>query len=244
MKKTSILVADSDPQQRRLTTSILREFSDFNIVGECSNSLEAVRNINALEPGLLLLDIDLHGKNGWYVLEKIIHMPAVIFTTKSRTHAVKAFEHNAVDYLLKPFTKDRLHSALVKYLTCFHSKMEDTTLLSPVSRATLRSRIFVEIGRKIESISLQNVTYFKADRDYTWIYTQNNGAFLSSCGISTIERKLDRSRFIRVHRSYIINIEHIQSLYKDISRLFVTLPNDVEINVSRNYLPTIRQLIL
>lgn len=244
MKKISVLIADADPEQRQRTSKLIRCFPSFFLAGECANGIEALKDINALEPQLLFIDVDLPGKNGWNVLENVSHLPALIFIARNGTHALKAFEHNALDYMLKPIRKERLQQALEKYLKWHDIKMENGNLLTSLNKTELPNRILVENGRRLDSISLNKVTYFKADRDYTWIYTEDNGAYLSSLGISSIERRLDKSRFIRIHRSFIINVEHIMTLHRDITRLFVTLPNKVEINVGRNYIPSIKQLIL
>ncbi|WP_407431487.1 LytR/AlgR family response regulator transcription factor [Arcticibacter sp.] len=244
MKKISVVIADADHEQRRRTSKILRCSPSFFLAGECTNGIEALKDINALEPQLLLIDVDLPGKNAWTVLESASHLPALIFIARSGIHALKAFEHNALDYILKPIRKERLHQALDKYIKWHDLKIDNGNLEISINKSELPNRILVENGRRLESISLNNVTYFKADRDYTWIYTDNNDAYLSSLGISSIERKLDKNRFIRIHRSYIINIEHIKTLHREITRLFVTLPNQVEINVGRNYMPSIKQLIL
>lgn len=244
MKRISVLIADADPQHRQRTSKLIRYFPPFFVAGECTNGVEALKDLNALEPDLLLIDVDLPGKNGWSVLENANHMPHVIFLSRSGMHAVKAFEYNALDYILKPFAKERLQSALEKHLKWRDAEIKNQHLFCQPTKAELPNRILVENGRKLESISLNDVTYFKADRDYTWIYTEKDGPYLSSLGITSIERKLNKSRFLRIHRSYIINVEHIMALHKDITRLFVTLPNEVEINVGRNYIPAIKQLIL
>jgi two-component system LytT family response regulator len=243
MKKISVLIVDADEMHRKLICELIKVFSSFFVTGECSNGIEALKSINAREPQLLVMDVDLPGGNGFNVLENASHMPSVIFTSGSEAHAVKAFEHNAIDYLLKPYAKERLQLALEKYLKWYAMNIANGKLLTSLTKNESPSRILVEDGRRLQSISVNDITYFKADKDYTWIYTLDNGAYLSSFGIGSIERKIDNGRFIRIHRSYIVNVEHIMTLYKDITKLFVTLPNNVEINVGRNYLPTIKQLI-
>lgn len=243
MKKISVLIVDADAMQRKLICELIKVFSSIFITGECSNGIEALKSINAREPQLLVIDIDLPGRSGFNVIENVSHTPSVIFTSGSERHAVKAFEHNAIDYLLKPYAKERLHLALEKYLKWYDINRINGNLLTSLTKNESPSRILVEDGRRLQSISVNDITYFKADKDYTWIHTLDNNAYLSSFGIGSIERKIDNGRFIRIHRSYIVNVEHIMTLYKDITKLFVTLPNNVEINVGRNYLPTIKQLI-
>ncbi|HWV71723.1 MAG TPA: LytTR family DNA-binding domain-containing protein [Pseudosphingobacterium sp.] len=242
MNKISVLIVDADDTQRTLICESMRLFPSFYVSGACSNGLEAVKYINARAPQLLFIDTDLPGQNAFKVLANVDHVPPVIFTSRTEVHAIKAFEHNAIDYLLKPYNMDRLHLALEKYLKWYDITLMNGNLLFSLAKNELPTRILVENGRRLQSIAIHDITYFKAERDYTWIYTLDNHSYLSSFGIGSIERKLD-NRFIRIHRSYIVNVEHIMTLYKDISKLFVTLPNDVEINVGRNYLSAIKQLI-
>ncbi len=242
MKKRSILIVDSDESQRKQIGELLKSSPFFFVIGDCSNVIEAIRNINALEPQLILMDIDLPGGCGFRVLSEINHLPAVIFTTHSDTHAVKAFEHNAIDYLLKPFPNERLEMALEKYLK-FDSVMDNGNFTANDHRNGLPNRILVESGKRHESISVDDITHFKADKDYTWIHTLDNKAYLSSSGIGSIERRLDPNRFIRIHRSFIVNIEHIMGCYRDITKLFISLPNCIDISVGRNYLSTIKKII-
>lgn len=105
-------------------------------------------------------------------------------------------------------------------------------------------RVLIDNGKKFVNICVNTIIYLKADRDYTWIHTTDNRSFLSNNGISQIEKKLDPSLFIRIHRSYIVNIAHVKELYRDYTRVVVPLPNNVEVAVGRHYLPVVKQLIL
>lgn len=238
MKKRSVLLVDPDESQRRRIRAWLKDSALFHIAGECANTLETIRLVNALEPDLLLMEVDLPGGSGFHVLEEVTHLPAVIFITHNEHQALTAFEHHAIDYLAKPFAFDRLELALEKYL-----KFDNAAPVRDPKDDRLPCRILVENGKGHESISFDEITHFKAEKDYTWIYTVSNKSYLSSRGIGHIERKLDPKRFIRVHRSFIVNTEHIISCYRDISKLFVSLPNRTEIHVSRSYIPSIRKLI-
>ena len=238
MKKRSVLIVDPDESHRRQIGKWLKTSSSFYLLGHCSNAPEAIRSVNALEPDLLIMEVDIPGGGAFHILAEVSHLPEVIFTTQNQSQALKAFEHHAIDYLLKPLDCDRLLASLEKYLRL----NRDTVARSPKTDP-LPNRILVENGRRHESISFDDITHFKAEKDYTWIHTVSNRAYLSSHGIGNIERKLDSKRFIRIHRSFIVNTEHITGCYRDISKLFVSLSNRTEIHVGRSYLPSIKKLI-
>lgn len=242
MRKRSIFIVDSDEPHRKQITMRLKGSPSFAVVGSCSNVEEAASLIHKFEPHLILMDADLQEGSGFRVVAECSYFPAVIFTSKSDNHALKAFEHDAIDYLLKPISPGRLQVALEKYLR------SDSTIgfrehSYPGNKIKTNHRILVENGRRHKCISLDQITHFKADKDYTRIYTLDNKTYLSNSGISIIEEKLDPQRFLKVHRSYIVNTEHILGCYRDISKLFLSLPNDHEVNVGRTFLPAIRNMI-
>lgn len=238
MKKRSVFIVDPDETHRRQIGEWLKSSPSFYLLGVCSNAPEAIRSVNALEPDLLLTEVDVPGGGGFHVLEEASHLPAVIFTTHNQSQALKAFEHHAIDYLLKPFVCERLLASLEKYL-----RFDTEEAIRNSGTDPLPNRILVENGRRHESISFDDITHFKAEKDYTWIHTISNKSYLSSHGIGNIERKVDSKRFIRIHRSFIVNTEHITGCYRDISKLFISLPNRTEIHVGRRYLSSIKKLI-
>jgi len=241
MGKETVLIVDSDSSARQwLRESITCEPNPF-VVWECCNSWEAERYINSLQPDLVFMDVKLPGKNGFEVLESVQHQPCVVFLSMCVQHAAKAFEYQAIDYLLKPFTVERLKLALRRFEHWNESFLKKH---NPADTHTnYPDRILVERGRRLVSVPTNKITHLKADRDYTWIHMLNGESYLSSTGIGQLERKLNPRSFMRIHRSYIVNIDHIQELYRDISKLFVALPNAIEINVGRNYLPAVKELI-
>lgn len=241
MGKQIVLIVDSDASVRRELGQLIRQQLRCAVSWECCNGLEAIKYINALQPDLVVMDVRLPGKDGFEVLETTEYAPSVIFTANSPEHAARAFEYYAVDYLVKPFSPTRLELALCRFEQLKAVALQESDL--GASPKDFPSRILVENGNRLTSIPVDNITHLKADRDYTWIHAINGKCYLSTNGIGRLERKLDTRRFIRIHRSYIVNIEYIQELYRDISKLFVALPNDVEINVGRNYLPAIKELM-
>ncbi len=241
MTKYTAIITDDEQAARLLIRQYLEHYPHIEIVAECSNGPEAVAAIDRLEPALLFLDIQMPGMNGFQVLQQIKFIPKVIFTTAYDSFALKAFEHNAVDYLLKPYTKERFDVSISRVL-----KNED---MNPVRSLTetlqhpgaYPERILVEKGNRLVNIPVTDILYLKADKDYTRIHT-NGQVYLSTHGISQVEQKLNPQSFIRVHRSHIINIHHIKELYKD-TRLYMVMTDGAEINIGRNYINNIKKLI-
>jgi two-component system LytT family response regulator len=241
MKKRSVLLIDPDESHRKQISDLLKTSPTFLLIGDCSNAKEGILYINALEPQLVLMDIDLPGGSGFDILSEANHIPAVIFTTRTDAYAFQAFEYNAIDYLLKPYPRERLEIALEKYLR-LDSTTNNNHFIFHQQKTELPNRILVESGKRHKSISLDDITYFKADKDYTWVNTFENQAYLCSTGIGSIEKKLDPNRFIRIHRSFIVNIDHIMGCYRDITKLFIILPYGVDICVGRKYLPNVKRM--
>ena len=241
MKKRSILIVDAEESHRKNVANRIRSHSSFALIGDCADTEEAAQLIDKYTPHLILMDADLREDKGFRVIAECSYFPAVIFTSHSDGHALKAFEHEAIGYLLKPVTSGRLQAALEKYLRAAF-RMENRAYHQSKDRLQRPLRILVENGRRHKCISLDQVTHFKAEKDYTKIYTLDNKTYLSNSGISIIEGKVDSGNFIKIHRSYIVNTEHILGCYKDISKLFICLPNNHELSVGRTCLPAIRSM--
>ncbi|SEL52721.1 LytR/AlgR family response regulator transcription factor [Parapedobacter koreensis] len=241
MRKPTLLIADKDSDFRKELQRLIKQQGYPAVFWECCNGFEALKYIDALQPNLVLMNVELPGKNGFEVLDAATNTPAVVLLADSPAYAAKAFEYHAVDYLLKPLTAGRVELALRR------SELRSVPLVETRDFYALKTsyptRILVEKGKRLTSITVNQITHLKADKDYTWIHTINGESYLSGNGIGQLERKLNPEYFIRIHRSYIINIDYIQALYRDISKLFVALPNAIEINVGRNYMPAIKELM-
>lgn len=239
MKKQTLLVVDPDCSFRKQLINDLKQ-SDFPAVfWEASNGIEAVKYINALQPDVVFLNVYLKGFDGFEVLDKIEHTPFVVLISDSTSCAARAFEYDAIDYLLKPIRIQRLQASLQKLTDqsrLISDSLRDMPTLYP-------QYILVESGNRLVKIDISEVTHLKADRDYTEMYTLQGKTYLSNYGIGEIIQRIDPQQFIRIHRSYVVNLDYINECYKDINKFFIILPNDVELNVSRNYLPYIKQLI-
>jgi two-component system LytT family response regulator len=242
MSRKSVLVIDDEDHGRVLVKQYLAPYADFFVAGECTNGIEAVKFINMLEPDLIFLDIQMPGASGFEVLQKIDHVPDVIFTTAFDKYALKAFELNAVDYLLKPYTKERFDQTMARLKTkpAFLPQLAMSTFSKPNSYP---ERIMVEHKKRFKNISVSDIMHLKADGDYTEICTTQT-TYLSSLGISVIAQKFDPAKFVRIHRSVIVNLSYVKELYRDIGKTFLVLDNGLEFTVGRSYLPVIKSLIV
>lgn len=235
----TILIADREPLHRQQIRQHVDSRRGFRVVGECGSCYETIRYVNALEPDVLFLDVQL-GEKAFDLIRQANHMPKVIYTARNESYAVQAFDHHALDYLLKPYGAARLDAALRK-VAC-PSGADDLPgheSIYPVQR----KHLFVEDGERLRRIAMHDIRYLKAAGDYTVVYTAH-GEYLSSSGIGSIERRLEKSQFLRVHRSFIVNVECIDACYRDIGRLYLVMENGQEIGVGKHYLNGIKSLIL
>ncbi len=241
MGRQTVLIVDTNPSLRQWLQEFIKCHAYPFVCWDCSNGLEAEKYINALQPDLVFMDVKLPGKSGFEVLDTIEHQPSVVFTSTSTQGAAKAFEYQAIDYLIKPLTAERVKLTLQRFEQRNGGGRETQSPIDVPPRYP--TRILVEKRQRLISIPVSKITHLKADKDYTWIHMLNGESYLSTSGIGQLERKLNPRYFIRIHRSYIINIDHIQELYRDISKLFILLPNAIEVNVGRNYLPAVKELM-
>ena len=206
------LIVDDEDLARRLIREYLQGHADIDIVGECENGLDAVKQIVALQPDLVFLDIQMPRLTGLEVLELTGRRAGVIFTTAYDEHAIKAFELHAVDYLLKPFSKARFDDALAR-ARALHAPAPGTPALDAlVARRTAPlERILIRDREQVHVIAVEQVECIEAQGDYLAIHADGK-CHLKPQRISEIEEQLDATRFLRVHRSFIISLAHLQAI--------------------------------
>ncbi|GAA4438470.1 LytTR family DNA-binding domain-containing protein [Ravibacter arvi] len=242
MARKSVLIIDDEEHGRVLVKQYLKPYTDYFIAGECVNGIEAIQQINRLEPDLIFLDIQMPGANGFEVLQQIEHVPEVIFTTAYDKYAIQAFETNATDYLLKPYTGARFEKTIAKLGQ--QSRQLPFTVANSYSKSVaFPERLLVEHKKRFRNIAVADILFLQAFGDYTEIHTKEI-TFLNSTGISALSAKLDPAIFIRIHRSVAVNVTHIAELYRDIGKTFLVMDNGTEFNVGRSYLPFIKHLII
>ncbi len=204
-----VVIIDDEPLARMMVKEYLQAYPDMEVVQECNDGFAGVKAIQQYQPNLVFLDIQMPKINGFEMLELIENPPAIIFATAFEEFAIKAFETHAVDYLLKPFSKERFNKAMQKFLQEQKPKPEQTqALLESVSTSPIQaSRIVLKDGGKIKIIPIPSIHYLEAADDYVKIHTQE-GAFLKKKTMQHFEDALQQN-FVRVHRSYIINTQLI-----------------------------------
>jgi two-component system, LytTR family, response regulator len=209
------VVIDDEPLARSIVLEYLQPYSDFSVVQECNDGFEGVKAIAQHKPDLIFLDIQMPKINGFEMLELIENPPAVIFTTAFDEYAIKAFEAHAIDYLLKPFSKERFDKAIQKWLQ--QSVQTQAQLPEAIRQPEERNRIVIKEGGNIRIIPVHEVLYLEAYDDYVKIYTGKE-MFLKKKTMSFYENALDPAQFVRVHRSYMIalpQLTRIEPLEKD-----------------------------
>lgn len=207
MKK--VIIIDDEPLARSLVKKYLSKYEGFEIIDECGDGFEASKSIIKNNPDLIFLDIQMPRISGFELLEIIENPPTVIFTTAFDEFALKAFESNAVDYLLKPFSFERFDKAINKYLTMNPDPFQLKKLLTEViPQHTEQDRIVVKNGADIRIVPVVDIVYFEAMDDYVKIFTQN-GMFMKKQTLSFFEKQLDEKGFVRIHRSILLNSKEL-----------------------------------
>ncbi|NJN27547.1 MAG: response regulator [Cyclobacteriaceae bacterium] len=214
-KTIRAILIDDEPLARRILKNYLAEIDKVEVVGEFENGFEGLKGINELKPDLVFLDIQMPKLNGFEMLELLDDLPHIVFTTAYDQFAVKAFENNAVDYLMKPFARDRLEAALDKAreLICWPKAGNQTgELLHKLEhQVTTIDRIAVKTGNKIKIIYAEDIQYLESQDDYVMVYTAE-GHFLKQKTMKFFESHLAPTSFIRVHRSYMVNIDSVSQV--------------------------------
>lgn len=237
------ILIDDEPLARELVREYLRDFPQVEVVAECNDGFEGLKAIQQHQPDLLFLDIQMPKINGFEMLELVDKLPQVIFTTAFEEYALRAFEVSAVDYLLKPFSKDRFAKALQKMLE-LRSEVAPELLDNAAREMPLQhNRVVVKINGKIKIIPIQDIHYLEGADDYVKIVT-GEGAFLKNKTMTFFEKMLDPQQFIRVHRSYILNITQITRIdpYEKESYLAI-LRDGSKVVVSKTGYPKLKEVL-
>jgi len=240
MKK--VLIADDEEDARTLLRQYISERPELSIVGEASNGLEAVEMINRLKPDTVFLDIEMPGLNGFEVLTELEELPQVIFSTAYDQYAIKAFEVNAIDYLLKPYDKLRFEKTLGR-INSHPDPLIPLTERLLGSKSEFPSRIILHKGSRKILVNTSDLIYAEAYGDYTKIYTAKE-FYIALKGITTVLEQLDPKTFFRIHRSYFVNRFALQEIVKEDRYYFTILSTGQRIKISDSYMPEIRKIII
>ncbi len=244
-----VLIVDDEELARKRLRRLLKKFEpEMEIVGEAGNGEEAVERIDALRPDLIFLDVQMPGCDGFEVVRRLKWKPHIVFATAFDEFALKAFEENTVDYLLKPIEQRRLDRTVEKLRGLFerHGLQRDDSverLLSRLAAAPLK-RLQVRLGDRILLVNANDVMYFEAKDKYTILHTPEQ-KYVVDLTLAQLESRLDAEEFIRIHRSTIVNLRYMLELVKWFGGKYKMKLKDkerTELIVSRGYVDRIHRL--
>jgi two-component system LytT family response regulator len=216
MSTIKVLIIDDEQLARDLLKNYLSKDPRLEVIGECSNGFEGVLAIQELNPDLVFLDIQMPKITGFEMLELLSNPPVIIFSTAYEEFAIRAFEANAVDYLLKPYPAERVEQAVEKAMKRIQSGSGIKDDLDAISQAHdensgMLSRIVVKSGSKIRIIPVETIDYLESEDDFVMIYCKE-GHFLKQKTMKFFESHLDPKKFIRIHRSCIVNSSQLAEI--------------------------------
>jgi len=260
--KIRVLIVDDEPLARDKIRGMLKGKEDFEIVGEAGNGKEAVSAIQKLEPDLLFLDVQMPEMDGFQVLQTIgpSRIPMVVFVTAYDRYALQAFEVYALDYLLKPFDRERFEKALVRARTQLdQEKRKDLTqglqaLMEELSRVRqggslatpgpkFLERLAIKASGRIFFLRAQDIDYIESEGNYIRVHTGKESHLIREA-MSVLETQLDPKKFLRIHRCTIVNVDRIQELQPWFHGEYrVILRNGVQLTLSRSYREKLREFL-
>ncbi|MVT11516.1 LytR/AlgR family response regulator transcription factor [Chitinophaga tropicalis] len=241
------VIIDDEPLAREIVKEYLQAYTQVQVMQECGDGFEGLKAIQHHQPDIVFLDVQMPKINGFEMLELVETLPAIVFTTAFEEHAIRAFEVNAVDYLLKPFSKERFDKAVQKWLDRHQAdeqQQQTTALLETAGASPLQSnRIVVKINGKIKIIPVQDIHYLEAADDYVKIITPE-GPFLKNKTMQFFEKTLDPQQFARVHRSYMLNVNQVTRIepYEKENHLAI-LRSGVKVPVSKTGYPRLKSAL-
>lgn len=234
----NIVIVDDSRLARKELAGLLSEQSRHEIVGEAADVQSALEIVNRLKPDLLLLDIHLPDGSGFDLLEKAEHTPKVIFTTAYEQHALRAFEVNALDYLLKPITAERLFQALEKIDS---DKIQSNTQIQASTNRKANDHLFIRDGERCHFVKYNEVRLLQVDGNYVRLYFRNTNAMMPR-SLNYVEERLDSQVFFRANRQQIINLNFIANIELWIGDgLLIHMEDGTKVEVSRRQARELKQ---
>ncbi len=234
-RKIATVIVDDEELARQLLREYAATVPDLEVVAECANGFDAVKAISELKPDLVFLDVQMPKLDGFEVLELIGREVPVIFTTAYDTYAVRAFEAHAVDYILKPFSLDRFQVAVDRSRQRIGAAVPNAGELAAAARepAHYASRIVVKDGTKVRIITTERLDFAEAQDDYVALHAEGK-SYLKQQTITRLESLLDPQQFVRIHRSYLVNVARVARIepYTKGSRVAVLI-DGTQLPVSR-----------
>lgn len=222
------IIVEDEELARNLLKSYIQDIDYIELIAECQNGFEGVKMINELKPDLVFLDIQMPKITGFEMLELLEHKPQIIFATAYDQYAIKAFEYNAADYLLKPYSKDRLLEAVEKVADRIQKEGNDSDIAEKISefpRGEYLDRVVVKDRNKIHIAPVDHIRYIESMDDYVMIYTRE-GRFMKQKTMKFFETTLDPRNFIRIHRSFIVKVDEISEIQQYEKEAYIVILHD------------------
>ena len=249
MNKLKTIIIEDEKPARDLLRAYLEEYEQMEIIGEYDNGFEGLKAVNEKKPDVIFLDVQMPKLTGFEMLEVLEHDPEVIFTTAYDQYAIQAFEQNAVDYLLKPFSRGRFKEAIGKLEARFEKTDKHEGAKRNIEKIKIHlaegeeklHRVVIKKSGKIHVISTGNISFLEAQDDYVMIYT-NDGKYLKQQTMKYFEKHLDSEQFVRVHRSYIVNVTNIERIEPyEKSNYILILKDGNKVPVSRSGMQVLKE---
>jgi two-component system LytT family response regulator len=244
-RKIGAVIVDDEELARKVVREYLQFHSEIEVLTECADGFEAVKKITELKPDLLFLDIQMPKLDGFEVLELIDQSVAVVFITAYDTHAMRAFDVHAVDYLLKPFGEERFREAVDRALIQIGQKPPSGAALAAAALAQGQylERLVVKDGTRVFVIPVEKLDFAQAQDDYVCLKSGGR-SYLKQQTISALEASLDPTRFVRIHRSYLVNLDRVVNIepYTRDSRIAI-LKDNTRLPVSRSGYARLKELL-
>ena len=235
-----VLIVDDERLARKELISLLNAYPEVEEISEATGAKEAIEFLDKNKVDILFLDIHMPGKDGFELLEEITITPKVIFVTAFDEHAIKAFEYNALDYLLKPVEEHRLAEAMQK---CMSEKQKEIPVESQEKILGPEDKVFVKDGEKCWFVQLKEVMLLESEGNYVRVYFKDFKPLILR-SLNNLERRLDHRKFFRANRKYIINLDWVKGIESWFNGgLLVTLENDQKIEISRRQSSKLKEMM-
>jgi two-component system LytT family response regulator len=245
-EKLKTIIVEDEELARNLLKSFLKKAKNIDLIAECENGFEGVKMINELKPDLVFLDIQMPKITGFELLELLEHKPQIIFATAYDQYALKAFEYNAADYLLKPYSKERLLEAIEKVCERIKNEGKESKVIEKVAnypREEFLDRVVVKDRHKIHVIPVDEIRYIDSMDDYVMIYT-NDGRHMKQKTMKYFEGALNPKNYVRIHRSHIVKVEEINEIQQYEKESYVVILHDkTKLKVSKTGYKNLKEVL-
>ena len=245
-EKLRTIIVEDEELARNLMKSFLKENENIELIAECENGFEGVKAINEMKPDLVFLDIRMPKITGFEMLELLEHKPQIVFATAYDQYALKAFDYNAADYLLKPYSKDRLTEAVEKVVERISKEGVNSDIAEKISdfpKDEYLDRVVVKDRHKIHIAPVDQVRYIESMDDYVMIYT-TEGRWMKQKTMKYFESALNPKDFIRIHRSYIVKVDEINEIQQYEKESYIVILHDkTKLKVSKTGYKNLKEVL-